>query len=394
MKRLTIHIALTFLLLLTAGGSMPLRAQFKPSFDTDIHAIRNSCIPNFHYSYDDYLQYAPAGVMLALKAGGYESRSSWGRMLASDALSVAVMSAAVNGVKYSVGRLRPDGSRHNSFPSGHTATAFMTATMLHKEYGWRSPWFSIGGYTAAAVTGVSRLMNNRHWMTDVMAGAAIGIGSVHLGYFLGDLIFKEKGLSSSYVEPTFFYDPDVRHYVAELLFGRRFIIGAEGLKDMGTLPVRGGLAGVSSDIALAPGIGLTARLSASSMTYTSGAVTPLYSTLAGGFWNFHFARRFELQTRVMAGYAWMTEGHDGSHVGFETTGVDASATIGHSGSGVIASAAAGHSGVDLAAGVGLSIITDSNFKLKAFADFESISFGSTSPWVNTLVLGWSSAWFW
>ena len=370
MKRLTFHIVLTFLLLMNVGEGMTLMAQFKPSFDTDIHAIRTSCIPGFHYSYDDYLQYAPAGVMLALKASGYESRSSWGRMLTSDALSVAVMSAAVNGVKYSVGRLRPDGSRHNSFPSGHTATAFMTATMLHKEYGWRSPWFSIGGYTAAAVTGVSRLMNNRHWMTDVMAGAAIGIGSVHLGYFLGDLIFKEKGLSSSYVEPMFFYEPDVRHYVAELLFGRRFIIGAEGLKDMGTLPVRGGLAGVSSDIALAPGIGLTARLSASSMTYSSGAVTPLYSTLAGGFWNFHFARRFEFQTRVMAGYAWMNEGHDGSHVGLND------------------------SGIDLAAGVGLSIITDSNFKLKAFADFESISFGSTRPWVNTLVLGWSSAWFW
>lgn len=394
MKRLISHIVLAFVLLLTAGGGVTLRAQFKPSFDTDIHAIRNSCIPNFHYSYDDYLQYAPAGVMLALKASGYESRSSWGRMLASDALSVAVMSAAVNGVKYSVGRLRPDGSRHNSFPSGHTATAFMTATMLHKEYGWKNPWFSIGGYTAAAVTGVSRLMNNRHWMTDVMAGAAIGIGSVHLGYYLSDLIFKQKGLSSSYIEPTFHYDPGVRHYVAELLFGRRFIIGAEGLKDMGTLPVRGGLAGVSSDIALAPGLGLTARLSASSMTYSSGAVAPLYSTLAGGFWNFHFARRLEFQTHVMAGYAWMNEGHDGSHVGFETTGVDASAAIGHSGSGVIASAAAGHSGVDLAAGVGLSIITDSNFKLKAFADFESISIGSDRPWVNTLVLGWSSAWFW
>ena len=360
MKRLAIHIALTFLLLLTAGGGMSLRAQFKPNFDTDIHAIRNSCIPGFHYSYDDYLQYAPAGVMLALKASGYESRSSWGRMLASDALSVAVMSAAVNGVKYSVGRLRPDGSRHNSFPSGHTATAFMTATMLHKEYGWKSPWFSIGGYTAAAVTGVSRLMNNRHWMTDVMAGAAIGIGSVHLGYYLSDLIFKQKGLSSSYIEPTFHYDPGVRHYVAELLFGRRFIIGAEGLKNMGTLPVRGGLAGVSSDIALAPGLGITARLSASSMTYSSGAVAPLYSTLAGGFWNFHFARRFEFQTHVMAGWAWMEA----------------------------------DSGIDLAAGIGLSIITDSNFKLKAFADFESISLSSDRPWINTLVLGWSSAWFW
>lgn len=154
---------------------------------------------------------------------------------------------------------------------------------------------------------------------------------------------------------------------------------------MGTLPVRGGLAGISSDIALAPGLGLTARLSASSMTYSSGDVAPLYSTLAGGFWNFHFARRFEFQTRVMAGWAWMAE--------------RASASLGTAGSGsdlLVAydPVSRSASGIDLAAGVGLSLITDSNFKLKAFADFESISLGSDRPWVNTLVLGWSSAWFW
>ena len=121
------------------------------------------------------------------------------------------------------------------------------------------------------------------------------------------------------------------------------------------------------------------------MTYSSGAVTPLYSTLAGGFWNFHFARRFEFQTRVMVGWAWMAEG--------------ASANLGKDSSDSKAMAAfspvgRSDSGIDLAAGISLSIITDSNFKFKAFADFESISFGSTRPWVNTLVLGWSSAWFW
>ena len=118
--------------------------------------------------------------MVGMKACGYESRSSWGRMLASDAFPAGVMAIAVNSLKYSIGRLRPDGTSYNSFPSGHTATAFMTASMLHMEYGWRSPWFSIGGYAAAAVTGVSRIMNNRHWMTDVVAGAAIGIGSTDI----------------------------------------------------------------------------------------------------------------------------------------------------------------------------------------------------------------------
>lgn len=66
--------------------------------------------------------------------------------------------------------------------------------MLHKEYGHRSPWYSIGGYTVATVTGVTRQLNNRHWMSDIMVGAGIGILATELGYFLADLIFKDKGL--------------------------------------------------------------------------------------------------------------------------------------------------------------------------------------------------------
>ena len=84
------------------------------------------------------------------------------------------------------------------------ATAFMTATMLHKEYGHRSPWYSIAGYTAATVTGVTRQLNNRHWISDVMVGAGIGILAAEFGYFLADLIFKDKGLNVQ--ETTVVYD--------------------------------------------------------------------------------------------------------------------------------------------------------------------------------------------
>ena len=287
-----------FILLLCLGGRTA-SAQSdipRPSIDTDIWQLRNTAIPGFRYHYDDYLQYAPAAVMAGMKACGYEGRSSWGRMLVSDAFSAAIMAGAVNGIKYSVKRLRPDGSRYNSFPSGHTATAFLTASLLHKEYGWRSPWFSIGGYTAAAVTGVSRICNNRHWLSDVVAGAAVGIGAVELGYFLTDLIFKEKHLYDGYEKPCFFYDPSVKHYSAELIFGRRFIIGASGAWQ----PIRGGLAGVSADIPMIPGLGITGRVSANSLTYPDSIVGCLYSALAGGFYNFHFAKILELQAKVMA----------------------------------------------------------------------------------------------
>lgn len=157
--------------------------------------MRNQYASGFRYHYDDYLQYAPAAIMVGMKVAGVQGRSSWGRMLVSDAFSAALMAGMVNGLKYSVKKMRPDGSTRNSFPSGHTATAFMTATMLHKEYGMtRSPLYSIGGYAIATATAVSRQLNNKHWFSDVLVGAGIGIFTTELGYYLADLIFKDKGL--------------------------------------------------------------------------------------------------------------------------------------------------------------------------------------------------------
>ena len=134
-------------------------------------------------------------MVIGLKLGGYQGRSSWPRMLASAAASYGVMAIFVNGIKYTAKEMRPDGSTANSWPSGHTATAFVGATLLHKEYGLtRSPWWSVAGYGVATATGVMRVLNNRHWISDVMSGAGIGILSGELGYALMDLLFKEKGL--------------------------------------------------------------------------------------------------------------------------------------------------------------------------------------------------------
>jgi hypothetical protein len=347
------------------------------TIDTDIYTLRNDVIPNFRYHYDDWLQYAPAGALVALKAAGHESRSSWGRMLVSDAFSAAIMTGAVNSIKYSVRRLRPDSRSRNSFPSGHTATTFMTAAMLSKEYGWRSPWYSIGGYTVAAFTGASRLMNNRHWMSDVAAGAAIGIGSVHLGYFITDKIFKGNHLYDGYEKTPLFYDSSSKHYTAEILFGRRFIIGGEGLKQMNEIPLRGSLVGVQTDIPVIPGVGVTARAAASSLSYTDYSSSDMISATAGGYWNFHFAKILEFQIKAGLGYAWLTKNSED----YQT-----SAPGNYNGNHI--------DGIDLTAGVGLSLITDNNFKIKAFADFESIDFDHRKPWLNTFIIGYSAAWFW
>lgn len=150
----------------------------------------------------DIIQYSPAAIMLTLKAAGVEGRSDWPRMITADIASVAIMNAVAQTTKNTLKRERPDGRAFNSYPSGHTATAFMTAQMLHKEYGETvSPWISVGGYGIAATTGIFRIIANRHWCSDVMGGAAIGIFSTELGYELTDILFGEQGLRKPIVSP-------------------------------------------------------------------------------------------------------------------------------------------------------------------------------------------------
>ncbi len=158
-----------------------------------IREMRNRYIPDFTVKYDDYLQYAPSATVYGLKLAGVKGRNNVGRATLSYATSLAIMGILVNTIKYTAKIERPDGSSNNSFPSGHTAMAFTNASFLHKEYGIVNPAYSVGGYAASTFTGLGRNLNNRHWISDVLAGAGIGILSAELGYFFIDKIYKNKG---------------------------------------------------------------------------------------------------------------------------------------------------------------------------------------------------------
>lgn len=163
--------------------------------DTHFRNRRGEHIPKAYKSSETYIQYLPLAATLGLKALGVESRSSWARMAVSGAAGGAIMLAATQSMKNIISTRRPDNSDDHSFPSGHTATAFVTATILHREYGHISPLVSIGGYTAAAATGILRIRKNRHWASDVAAGAGIGILATELGYCITDALFRNKGLN-------------------------------------------------------------------------------------------------------------------------------------------------------------------------------------------------------
>ena len=172
------------------------KAMFRVNQKAEDGGKKNTqLLTDFKTGIDDYTQFFGPAMVVGLKLGGYEGRSDWPRLLASAAVSYGLMAGFVNGIKYTAKEMRPDGSSANSWPSGHTATAFVGASLLHKEYGLtRSPWWSVAGYGVATATGVMRVLNNRHWISDVMSGAGIGILSTELGYALCDLMFKEKGL--------------------------------------------------------------------------------------------------------------------------------------------------------------------------------------------------------
>lgn len=159
----------------------------------NIREVRNRYLPNFKVKYDDYLQYAPAVAVYGLKLAGIKGRNNIGRATLSYGTSLAIMAILVNSIKYTTKVERPDGSKNNSFPSGHAAMAFTNASFLHKEYGLVNPAYSIAGYGSATLTGLGRNLNNRHWVPDILAGAGIGIISTELGYFFIDKIYKNKG---------------------------------------------------------------------------------------------------------------------------------------------------------------------------------------------------------
>ena len=181
-------------------------------------------VTDFHTEIDNYTQFLPFAASTILNFSGYKGRSNTWRYLTSSALSFAFMGIFVNSIKYTASEMRPDGTTANSWPSGHTATAFTAATILHKEYGMTvSPWFSVGGYTVATATGVMRVLNNRHWVSDILSGAGLGILAGELGYAFSDLIFKDWGINrfDKNVRPSLIDNPSFFDIQMGIGFGSR-----------------------------------------------------------------------------------------------------------------------------------------------------------------------------
>lgn len=146
---------------------------------------------------------ALTGILLSLptlhaQTVSYKAADSipLGSRVAHKAIQVGTGVVATVGLtqilKASVSEMRPDRESNNAFPSRHTSFAFAGATILANELYWHSPWWVLGSHALATGVGFQRVMSERHYPGDVLAGAVLGIGSMELGYWIGNLIYPSQ----------------------------------------------------------------------------------------------------------------------------------------------------------------------------------------------------------
>lgn len=151
-------------------------------FDMD-HEIRKRV--NRHYRIDDYFEYGMPVVAYGLGfIPGIDARHNFRDRTLIMATSLAVMKGSVELLKRTTPVMRPGLGDNRSFPSGHTAVTMLSAHILYKEYRDISPWIGVGGYLVATTTGVFRMLNYAHWLSDVVMGAGIGLLSAEIGYLM------------------------------------------------------------------------------------------------------------------------------------------------------------------------------------------------------------------
>jgi len=162
------------------AGLLISNSDYEVKFQTK---VRDKVGNDFHSSIDNYTMYMPIAEMYIADFVGVKSRNHWFDQTKNLFISNFVTLLITRGIKYTVYKTRPDGSENNSFPSGHSSFSFTNASVLFYEFKDTSPLLAYSGYAFATTTSAFRVMNNEHWLSDVLVGAGIGMAVTSLVYY-------------------------------------------------------------------------------------------------------------------------------------------------------------------------------------------------------------------
>ncbi len=181
--------------------------------DEELKEFNNEARDNLRHvdkgiTIDNITMYVPALGVYALNLIGIEGKHDFTDRTIVLATSHFITVHSVLKLKSITKINRPDGTGRSSFPSGHTAVAFLVAEFLNQEFKHRSVWYGVAGYVIATGIGYHRIYNNRHWFSDVVAGAGFGILGTKIAYWLLPTIQKiihpmKKRLGISQVTPYY-----------------------------------------------------------------------------------------------------------------------------------------------------------------------------------------------
>lgn len=135
------------------------------------------------YDFDDKLQYVPISMDLALGMVGVNAENGFVDRFVEAATAYVLLGITSGIAKEAFHTLRPNGGDYKSFPSGHTDFSFCGAELVRLEYGWG--WGGLA-YAMATAVGAQRIIKNRHWASDVIMGAGLGILCADAGRYLLD----------------------------------------------------------------------------------------------------------------------------------------------------------------------------------------------------------------
>lgn len=163
--------------------------------------------PDFETSAEDFLMFVPVITMYTADLLKVESKNDAFTQTKYLGVALVANNLITFGLKNITKEERPNGEDELSFPSGHTSNAFVMATVLFHEFRDSSPLLAYSGFLMAATTGTFRVLNNDHWVSDVLVGAGIGIIVTDLVYRLEPLKnwnpFKKKQMKA-FIGPSYF----------------------------------------------------------------------------------------------------------------------------------------------------------------------------------------------